>query len=335
MLYCLFIELLDEYIFMMNFLPVSVIMPTYNTKLEMLKESVESILNQTFRDFEFIIIDDGSTNGTDEYLNGIQDNRVRIIKNLHNIGITKSLNIGLREAGGKYIARMDADDISLPKRLEKQFIYMEAHPDVVMCGCWFQYFGQKVYLQRSYILDIDHYRIKTLFGYPDPAHSTMFIRHEMLTGHNITYNEELPYAQDYALCAELGNLGEVQILPEVLLRRRIHPKRVSDEHYKEQKQCHMVTQKKLLIKLLGDVTDAEVALHYRYSYEKKLLGVSDAIRCFRWYLKLICTNNRVRKYPKRKFIIYVCKMFMLVTVQSFMPKVASVIISIRDRIVLK
>ena len=73
---------------MTNSLPISVIMPTYNTDLEMLKESVESILNQTFRDFEFIIIDDGSTNGTDEYLNGIQDNRVRIIKNLHNIGIT-------------------------------------------------------------------------------------------------------------------------------------------------------------------------------------------------------------------------------------------------------
>lgn len=65
---------------MTNSIPISVIMPTYNTKLEMLKESVESILNQTFRDFEFIIVDDGSTNGTDEYLNGIQDNRVRIIK---------------------------------------------------------------------------------------------------------------------------------------------------------------------------------------------------------------------------------------------------------------
>ena len=317
---------------MINSLPISVIMPTYNTDLEMLKESVESILNQTFRDFEFIIIDDGSTNGTDEYLNGIQDNRVRIIKNLHNIGITKSLNIGLREAGGKYIARMDADDISLPGRLEKQFNYMEAHPDVVMCGCWLEEFGKVVALRRPHIPNMEQYRIKTLFAYPSPLHPTMFIRHEILTEHNIEYDEGLPYAQDYALCVALGNLGEIKILPEVLLRRRIHTKRVTDEHYAHQKQCSMVTQKKILLELLGDVADAEVALHYRYSYEKIFTGIPDVVKCFRWYLKLVCANNRVGKYPKRKFVIYVCKLFMFVTVQSFMPKAVSAITAVRNRI---
>lgn len=317
---------------MISSLPISVIMPTYNTDLEMLKESVESILNQTFRDFEFIIIDDGSTNGTDEYLNGIQDNGVRIIKNPHNIGITKSLNIGLREARGKYIARMDADDISLPERLERQFNYMEAHPDVVMCGCWLEDFGEKTAIRKSHIEDMDYYRIKTLFDYPGPWHPTVFIRKETLSKHSIEYDEELPYNQDYALYAVLENLGKIEVVQEVLLRRRIHPKRVTHEWYIRQKQCGMVTQKKLLLELLDDVTNEEEALHFRYSYEKIFLGIADAIKCFMWYLKLVCANNRIGKYPKRKFIIYICKLFMLVTVQSFMPKVASVISAVRNRI---
>ena len=320
---------------MTNSIPISVIMPTYNTKLEMLKESVESILNQTFRDFEFIIVDDGSTNGTDEYLNGIQDNRVRIIKNPHNIGITKSLNIGLREAGGKYIARMDADDISLPERLEKQFKYMEAHPDVVMCGCWLEDFGEKTAIRKIHIGDMDHYRIKTLFANPGPWHPTMFIRHETLIEHCITYDEKLPYAQDYALCAVLGNLGEIKILPEVLFRCRIHSKRVSNEYYEQQQKCMMVTQKKLLLELMGNVTDEEVGFHHHYSHVIIFSGIPDAGRCFVWNLKLIRANNRVGKYPKKRFIEYVCKLYMLIALRSFCPGAASGLVSIRKRILYR
>ena len=98
---------------------ISVVMPTYNTEVSILKEAVDSILNQTFGDFEFIIIDDGSTNNSVEYLKSLQDQRVKIIRNDTNIGITKSLNIGLRAAKGKYIARMDSDDIAFPDRFEK------------------------------------------------------------------------------------------------------------------------------------------------------------------------------------------------------------------------
>ena len=85
---------------------ISVVMPTYNTSVSFLKEAVDSILNQTFQDFEFIIIDDGSINDTPEYLRSLTDSRVRVIRNNENIGITKSLNIGFNKARGKYIARM-------------------------------------------------------------------------------------------------------------------------------------------------------------------------------------------------------------------------------------
>lgn len=313
---------------------ISVIMPTYNTDINMLKSSVESILGQTFRDFEFIIMDDGTTNGSEEYLKSLTDDRIRIITNPQNIGITKSLNIGLGEARGKYIARMDADDISLPERFEEQFNYMENHPEAVMCGSWGEDFGQTSILRKTYISDMDHYRIKMFFYYPGPMHPTMFIRHDTLSKYKIAYDERLRYAQDYALCVALANHGVIKVLPKVLLRRRIHQKRISDEHYKTQKQCSMMTQKRLLVDLLGDVTDEEVSLHYKYSYEKHFSGIADACRCFYWYLKLVHANNRAGKYPKRKFISYACKLFILITAQSLMPIGTSMIISIKNRITI-
>ena len=120
---------------------ISVVMPIYNTPVSFLKEAVESILNQTFSDFEFIIIDDGSANEVKEYLEGLTDPRIRIIRNEKNLGITKSLNIGFHAAKGKYIARMDSDDVSLSERFEKQFMFMETHPDVIMCGTDVEEFG--------------------------------------------------------------------------------------------------------------------------------------------------------------------------------------------------
>lgn len=115
--------------------PISVIMPVYNTPKDILNEAVKSILNQSFADFEFIIIDDCSDKAEcKDYLESLYDERIRIIRNPQNLGITKSLNIGLRAASGKYIARMDSDDISLPRRLEKQYSFMEEHTDTLICG---------------------------------------------------------------------------------------------------------------------------------------------------------------------------------------------------------
>ena len=297
---------------------ISVIMPTYNTDLPMLKEAVESILSQTVQDFEFIIIDDGSTNGSDEYLNSLQDERIRIIRNPMNIGITKSLNIGLRAANGKYIARMDADDISVPTRFEKQYAFMETHPDVVMCGSAVQRFEAATYVRKTKNLDIDTYRIKTLFYYPGPQHPTMFIRNSILREFRILYDENMVYAQDYQLCADLGNRGKIYIFPEILLQQRVHQSSVSKSHHDIQRQCSINTQRKLLMGLLNNVTDEETKLHYRYSYAKSFRSISDFFKCAAWYMKLICANNRVQKYPRMKFIIYAWKLLMLTTVQSIL-----------------
>ena len=123
----------------MNQLPkISLIMSVYNGE-DYLAEAIESVLNQTFRDFELIVINDCSTDSTPEILNGFQerDNRVKVHTNEVNLRLPSSLNKAISLAKGKYVARMDADDICLPDRLEKQYDFMESHPDVALSSCRF------------------------------------------------------------------------------------------------------------------------------------------------------------------------------------------------------
>src|SRR3989339_1795602 len=114
---------------------ISVVMPVYNSA-KYLSSSIESILNQTFSNFELIIIDDGSTDSTSQIIKKYikLDKRIITVKNKTNLGICNSLNTGLRLAKGKYIARMDGDDWSYPERLFKQIFFMESHPKTVICG---------------------------------------------------------------------------------------------------------------------------------------------------------------------------------------------------------
>src|SRR3989338_10709157 len=114
---------------------ISVIMSVYNG-MPYLPEAVKSILNQTYKNFEFIIIDDASTDQSTKYLRFLKDKRIKLIKNSKNLGLAASLNKALKFAKGEYIARMDADDISLPKRFEKQVKFFKKHPSVDICGTW-------------------------------------------------------------------------------------------------------------------------------------------------------------------------------------------------------
>ena len=313
-------------------IPVSIVMPIYNTPVEYLREAVDSMLNQTFSCFEFIIINDGSDGDTKKYLQNLKDPRIVLHHNKTNIGVTKSLNIGLQLAQGKYIARMDGDDISSADRLEKQYTFMESHAETVMCGCAIEEIGTKTGCYYTRIKDRDSYRIKALFYYPGPKHPTMFIRREILTKNDILYHEDLKYAQDYALCVDLSRSGgDIACLPEVLLKRRNHEFRITSQHYETQKKCSLKTQHSLLLELLGEVSQRETEKHYRYFYEKRIRGFRDFCDCFRWSKKLIRENHRAEIYPKRKFDLFTIKVFLLSAGLSFTPAISSAIISARQK----
>ena len=121
---------------------VSVVMPAYNAEAY-IGAAMESILSQSFGDFEFLILNDCSTDGTEAIIQSYDDPRIVYIKNEKNMGVAATLNKGLAAAQGEYIARMDADDFSLPQRFEKQVAYLDAHPEVVVLGTQVQFFSDR------------------------------------------------------------------------------------------------------------------------------------------------------------------------------------------------
>lgn len=279
-------------------IPISVIMPVYNTAAEYLKEAVDSILAQTMKEFEFIILDDGSDRQeTTDLLALLDDPRIRIIRNPENIGITKTLNIGLREAKGKYIARMDSDDISLPDRFEKQFAFMEAHPDAFLCGTYIQFFGNKSNILARDISDRDIYKIRLMFYNAGPTHPTVMFRHQFMIEHDLWYDESLKYAQDYGMWVDASNAGmKLYCLEEVLVLYRYHEEQVSEAKREEQMRCDTLIAMKQLRWLLADVSEEDAWAHKRY-YESKTITEDAGV----WFAKLKKANHKKGVYDRKKF----------------------------------
>lgn len=191
---------------------VSVIMPVYNAA-PYLREAIDSILNQTFTDFELLVIDDGSTDNSREIISEYKDTKIRLIVNDKNLKIVKTLNKGLELSRGKYIARMDSDDISVLDRLEKQVKYMEQHTDVDICGSNFKVFGAFGEELACYPSDDISIR-KAMIKSCNFCHPSVMIRKASLIKYNLKYDEQFLYAEDYdlwsrgILCLKYHNIDE-------------------------------------------------------------------------------------------------------------------------------
>ena len=194
-------------------------MPIYNGS-EFLSEAIESILNQTYSDFEFLIIDDCSTDQSINQVKSYNDKRIQLIVNEKFIGQSTTLNKGLRLTKGEYIARMDQDDISMPNRFKKQLEFMVDNPEVDVCGSWLQLMGKHDGILE---LDTDSERIKiNLLTNQNLAHPAVMIRKSTLVKCNLNYNPTFSVAQDYDLWVRMFEYCSFANLPEPLLRYRMH-----------------------------------------------------------------------------------------------------------------
>lgn len=200
---------------------VTVLMSVFNSA-QFLRESVESIQKQTWTDFEFVIIDDGSTDGSGVILKEIQDERFRIQRNQTNRGLTCSLRSGCAFARGEFIARLDADDVALPTRLQTQVEYLVRHPDVGLLGTAYVEVdeqGREVRVVRFPASDID-IRWKAFLQNPI-AHPTVMLRREVLTRHALSYDEAFQTTQDYDLWSRMLTFTKAANLDEPLVRYRL------------------------------------------------------------------------------------------------------------------
>lgn len=200
---------------------ISVLMPAYNAEKH-IEEAVKSILNQTFKDFELIIIDDNSTDNTWQIIQKFKsDKRVKLFRNEKNIKLSKTLNKAITLAKGRYLARMDADDISYPERLELQFNFMEKHPavgivggtmDIISEDC--QFIAKRMYHQT------DNEIRKHIFRYSPYSHPLIMIRAAVLQQSGVYDNIYNP-AEDYELYFRIGMYSKFANLKNTLLKYRI------------------------------------------------------------------------------------------------------------------
>lgn len=284
---------------------ISVVMSNYNTDELYLRASIESILNQTYENFEFIIVDDCSANNSIEVIESYNDKRIKLIRNKKNMGLTKSLNVAIKAAKGEFIARMDADDIALSERFKKQVEFLKQNPEYIACGTAIKILGghKEGKIIRRPITDNESFRIYLLFGnYPNIAHPTAMFNHSLLKKNNIEYDEKFPLAQDYKMWVTCSKYAPCYNLDEVLLLYRIHDKAVSVE--KQQLQTDITTQiiAEQLHSLGLSCDDDILETHRNFIFERKEYNP----KFKKWIKKLITQNKKYKIYngDKLKTILW-------------------------------
>jgi glycosyltransferase involved in cell wall biosynthesis len=230
---------------------VTVLMSVYNAE-KYLEKAIDSILNQTLKSFEFLIIDDGSNDRTAEILKSYDDPRIKIITNEKNIGLTKSLNKGLRRIRGEYIARMDSDDISLPDRLAKQVYYLNTHPEVGVLGSATQIIDGCGNLSYIYRFPVEHGLIRWCLLFYNPiVHPSVMIRREVLDQIG-GYHLHTIRAQDYDLWWRLSKVTRLGNLPDVLLYLRKHKESITEKHLVQQRKSSIKISHQIMSDMLGN-----------------------------------------------------------------------------------
>ena len=229
---------------------ISVILPVYNGE-KYLAEAIDSILAQTFPDFEFILINDCSSDRTAEILSSYADYRIRIVNHSSNQKLSKSLNKGIELAQGKFIARMDADDISLPDRFEKQVAFLKTHPEIGVVGCKVKIIDEQGYITGELAREIQPELIKweLFFGCPF-AHPSVMMRADLVKSTG-GYSNDLSVAVDYEYWTRLIKVTRFANLSEVLLLYRTHPESVSKKYRPEQDRIAIRLQELLQTDYIG------------------------------------------------------------------------------------
>jgi glycosyltransferase involved in cell wall biosynthesis len=229
---------------------ISVLMPVYNAE-KYLKQAIDSILHQTYIDFELLIFNDASTDKSLEIIKGYTDQRIKIINSPINTGYVKHLNHGLSIANGKYIARMDADDIAHPERFEKQLVVMEKNPNVGVCGSNIEIFGDRT--EKLIFPETDKDIFTRFFIHGNSiAHPSVMMRKNIIEKHRISYNQSLEPAEDYDMWIRISEVAELYNIQEPLLEYRWH---TSNESVlkKEKQDNHVYTiRESFFRKLLSD-----------------------------------------------------------------------------------
>lgn len=278
---------------------VSVVMPVYNGE-RFVAEAIRSILRQTLGNFEFIIVNDGSNDATAGILEAFRQGDDRIAIHHEKLGFAGALNLACEMARGKFIARMDADDLSLPDRLLHQVKFFERCPEIGICGTWFKTLATTRGLVHKLPVAHEQIRCHLLFN-SAMLHPSVMIRSDSLHRHGLKYDSQYREASDYSLWVNAANYVRLANLPEVLIYYRIHENQVSRSDCDNQMDYARQIRLEQLNRLNIQPTSNEIDLHqaistYRFPPSEQFLSGSE-----RWLVKLHDANNASGIYDTTLF----------------------------------
>lgn len=288
---------------------ITVLMSVYKEKENFVKQAIDSILNQTFGDFEFLIRNDNPCdlvldNLINEYV--IKDSRIVYKRNKSNIGLAATLNKEIIEAKGNYLARMDADDIAMPNRFEKQIAYIKEHEDIAVLGSWAEIIDEKNQF-IGYIKNKCRYEelfVQSFISSP-LVHPSVMINKSFLYKYNILYNEEYSCAQDYDLWVRiLINHGKIINLPLVLLKYRQSVGQVTAMRRAKQIEFTSQIHASILRTLSFDPLHEELQLHLGILLNNISVNNQEVVRWLSFLIKK-CSNNLELKHLESFFKKYI------------------------------
>lgn len=287
---------------------ISVVMPVYNCA-PYIEEAINSVLNQTFADFEFIIIDDASTDGTANILKKNTDPRIKFIFKEKNQGVSSATNDGFRVARGKYIARMDGDDISVKERFEKQVEVLENNPKIFICGGFVKFLGGS---NRIIEFKETHQEIITglLLSNSICMGVSMFRRKELST---YLYDENKNSGEDYDFWTKVAWLGEFYNIQEVLLLYRVHPNQASIAHKPQQVLDDIAIRLYLFKKINYDIKIYTDEFISKMLLLDRPIAIEELGLFLKWIKILVSVNHKSKVYPQKelKNILKTIKIILL------------------------
>jgi len=260
-------------------------MPMRNAA-QFVSAAMRSILTQTERDFEFLVMDDGSDDASLEIANTLADDRTRIISDGRHLGLVARLNQGLDAATTEFVARMDADDIAAPQRLARQLGYMDANPDVTICGSLYTAFRDSRTIWRARLPE-DHKRLRALSLFASPfAHPTVIIRRAPFDAAGLRYDEAMASAEDYDLWERAGASVKLANIQEALLSYRLHAGQVSVTQAARQRAVSDRVRRRALMRYGIEFDDAQLALQSDIAFQTGMDDPDRARAALQWLDRL-------------------------------------------------
>jgi hypothetical protein len=268
---------------------ISVLMCVYNNSLHV-KEAIESILNQTFTNFEFVIVNDGSTDESEAIILSYNDPRIKYLRNPENLGLIASLNKGIEASNGKYIARMDADDISLPERLKEQYAYMESHPLVGVCGSDYYQFDHKTSIHYTALTRHQEILAYMLFNC-SVVHPSLIIRKELLNQQAVKFDSSYKHAEDYELWSRLIFQAQFSAVSKTLFKYRLHSGQVTQKHSGVQVDTGNKIRKNILQHAGFSFTEKDLEAHCKIGSSQKLISVQELKEAAEWLKAMLAQSS--------------------------------------------